>query len=65
MNGHMRYYQEYFDIQLGSGKGEEEIAGEFTNIKIQSKGKRTGSMAATTELTTPTKATAPNRTSAE
>ena len=37
VNGHMRYYQEYFDIQLGSGKGEEEIAGELGNPRLLAK----------------------------
>ncbi len=37
VNGHMRYYQEYFDSQLGMGKSEAEIVGELGNPRLLAK----------------------------
>lgn len=37
VNGHMRYYQEYFDSQLGKGKSEAEIIGELGNPRLLAK----------------------------
>ncbi len=37
VNGHMRYYQEYFDLQLGMGKSEEEIVAELGNPRLLAK----------------------------
>lgn len=37
VNDHMRYYQEYFDIQLSLGKSETEIAGELGNPRLLAK----------------------------
>ena len=36
-SGHMRYYQDYFDTQLGMGKREEEIAEELGNPRLLAK----------------------------
>lgn len=37
VNGHMRYYQEYFDSQLGMGKSEAEIVEELGNPRLLAK----------------------------
>lgn len=37
VNGHMRYYQEYFDSQLSMGKSEEEIVAELGDPRLLAK----------------------------
>ena len=37
VNGHMSYYQEYFDSQIGMGKSEEEIVAELGNPRLLAK----------------------------
>ncbi len=37
VDGHMRYYQDYFDMQLGMGKSEADIVAELGNPRLLAK----------------------------
>lgn len=37
VNENMRYYQEYFDTQIGLGKSEDEVTGELGNPRLLAK----------------------------